>query len=113
MKKIVTFIILMVIAITPLATSAAGVQLDNPLGSPDLAVLIQNIISAILGLVGVLALLSFIYGGLLWMTSLGAPAKVEKGKQVMLWAVYGLAIIFSSYAIITLIFTALGVKKGG
>lgn len=85
-----------------------GTTLDNPLGD-TFEDIVKSVITAILGLTGVLALLAFIYGGLVWMTSGGDPAKVKKGKDVMLWAVFGIIIIFAAYAVLTFIFTALGV----
>lgn len=89
-----------------------GTRLTNPLGEgATFAVVVNNVIKAILGLVGVLALIAFIWGGIEWMTSRGETQKIEKGKNMMLWAVYGLVIIFASYAIITFIFQALGVFK--
>jgi len=112
MKKI-AIIISVIITTALLASTVLAVQLDNPLGSqtPDLNSIAVALISTLLGLVGVLALLAFIYGGFLWLTSLGSPQKIQKGKEVMIWAVLGLAIIFSSYAVITLVLNALGVSK--
>ena len=68
--------------------------------------LINTIIVGILGLVGAVALLMFVYGGVLWMTSLGNDQRVTKGKETLTWATIGLVIIFASYAILTTIFNA-------
>ncbi len=78
------------------------VCLTNPLGSinsPQL--LIGRIINTILGVVGSLALLMFIYGGLTWMTSSGAPDKVKKGRDIIIWSAIGLVIIFAAYALVS------------
>jgi hypothetical protein len=56
--------------------------------------------------VGAVALLMFVYGGLLWLTSGGAADKVNKGKEVMVWAVIGLVVIFSSYGLVKFVFGA-------
>ena len=42
----------------------------------------------------------FIYGGLVWMTAAGANEKVQKGKDILIWATVGLVIIFTSYALV-------------
>jgi len=42
----------------------------------------------------------FIFGGLTWMTSAGAPDKVKKGRDIIIWSVVGLFIIFASYALL-------------
>ena len=70
----------------------------------------QNIIKFAIGITGVLALVAFIYGGFMWLISAGDQNKITKGKNIMTWAVFGLAVIFASYAVVTTIFTALGVK---
>jgi len=85
--------------VAPRAPSQA-VSLDNPLGITDPSVLVGRIIFAILGLTGAIALVMFIWGGLQWMTAAGNAEKVTKGRDTLLWAVLGLVIIFSSYAIL-------------
>jgi len=83
--------------------------LDNPLcpvGEPDCTSpqkLIGTIINAVLGVVGSLALLMFIYGGLTWMTSGGSAEKVKKGRDIIIWSAIGLAIIFMSYGLVRFI----------
>jgi len=72
--------------------------------------LIGTIIKAVLGVVGSLALVMFIYGGLLWMTAAGNTERVEKGKKTIVWAVLGLVVIFTSYALVKFILLAIGVQ---
>ena len=75
--------------------------LANPLGDIKTPTqLIGKIIYAILGLTGAIALVMFIWGGLQWMTAAGSPEKVTKGRDTLMWAVLGLVIIFSSYAVL-------------
>ena len=81
-----------------------NVSLSNPLGeNATPQVLIGRVINAVLGVVGSLALLMFIYGGLVWMTASGNSEKVEKGKSILMWATIGLVVIFSSYSLINFI----------
>lgn len=65
----------------------------------------------ILGVVGSLALLAFIYGGVLWLISGGSSDKIAKGKQAIIGAVIGLVIVFFSYTIIFFVAKALGVEE--
>ncbi len=81
-------------------------QLDDPLGKRDIPVLVGDIIAYILGFVGVLALVMFIYGGITWMTSAGAAEKIKKGRDTLVWAIFGLAFVFLSYAILDFILNA-------
>ena len=71
-----------------------------------------NVAKIILGIVGSLALLAFVAGGLMMMLSAGNPEWVTRGKQTLIGAVVGLTIVFTSYAIIQLVFTSLGISGG-
>lgn len=86
------------------------VCLYNPLGtnsdSYDIRLILGRVIRGILSIVGSLALLMFIYGGILWMTSNGKAESVKKGRDIIVWAIAGLVIIFSSYAIVNAILNA-------
>jgi hypothetical protein len=86
---------------------SAGIT--NPLGdgvTPQQ--LIGRIINAALGIVGSIALLMFIYGGFTWMLAGGNSEAVSKGKNILIWSVIGLVIIFSSYALVKFVFTSIG-----
>ncbi|MDD4901350.1 MAG: hypothetical protein PHS62_04615 [Patescibacteria group bacterium] len=74
----------------------------------QIAILVANYI---LGIVGSLALLAFIVGGLMWLLSGGKAEMVERGKQTIVGAVIGLVIVFTSYMMIQLVFTALGIPN--
>jgi len=95
-------------------TPGGSQTLVNPLGNlKTFDQVVNNVIKVALGLTGVFALLAFIYGGITWMLSMGDPSKVTKGKNMMIWAVAGLLVIFASYAILVTVFQALGVGGGG
>ena len=69
----------------------------------------------VLGFIGSIALLVFIYGGVMFLISAGNSEKVQQAKQIIIGAVIGLVIVFASYAIIQFVFTALdipGADKG-
>ena len=69
--------------------------------------IIGNIIQWILGLVGVVLLIMFVYGGVLYATSAGNEDKVETGKKVMLYAIIGVVIIALSFALSRYVIDAL------
>ncbi len=89
------------------AGSGGPVSLPNPLpgNTTDINTLIGQVINGVLGIVGSLALLMFIYGGLMWMLAAGSAERVKKGKDILIWAVIGLIVIFSAYALVKFIFT--------
>lgn len=73
--------------------------ISNPLSAETPQALIGQIINSILGVVGSLALLMFVYGGITWMTSSGNQEKVKKGRDIIVWAAIGLVIVFSAYGL--------------
>lgn len=93
----------------------AAVTVINPIGITDPRQIIGNIIKAILSVVGSLALLMFVYGGVLWITSFGEAKRIEKGKTIITWAVLGLALIAASYVIVNAVILGLttGSATGG
>ena len=88
----------------PITASAA---LYNPLGTNDIRVVIGNVVKAILGLSGLAALIMCVYGGILWVTSMGNPKRIEEGKQTLIWAVIGLVVLFASYAAVNEVISTL------
>lgn len=89
-----------------------AVTLINPLGegSNDPRLLIGRLIAAVLSVIGSLTLLMFLYGGLIWITSMGESDKVMKGKKILIWATLGLVIVASAYVIVNAI--VLGLTTG-
>ena len=87
---------------------AAAPTLPNPLGgTTDIRSIIGRVINAALGISGSIALLMFVWGGMLWLTSGGSPERIKKGKDAIVWAVLGLVLIFGSYAILNFVLGAI------
>jgi len=85
-------------------------KLDNPLGNEEdgIYVILGRIIKALLGIVGSISLLMFIYGGITLLTSAGASEKIKKGQQTLVWASLGILVVFASYAVLKFVFSAFG-----
>lgn len=92
-----------VLAICQQGQANCATTLSNPLSVSTPQELIGKIINAVLGIVGSLALLMFVYGGLTWMTSSGSQEKVKKGRDIIVWSAIGLAIIFASYGLVRIL----------
>jgi len=93
------------------ACPGGGVCITNPLaagGIDSFQTLIGRAINSILGVVGSLALVMFVYGGLLWMTSGGSNEQVKKGRDILIWATVGLVIIFSAYGLVRFVIQGVG-----
>ncbi len=75
-------------------------------------VIVARIINVFFGLLGVCAVVIVLYGGYVYMTSGGAPDKVENAKKILLNGLIGLVIILSSWAIARFILQKLGEATG-
>jgi len=99
----------------PEAQAQKTYQLKNPLekvvgqaeGEQAVAIIIGQIIKMVLSFVGAIALLMFVYGGFIWLTSAGIGERIEKGKNILIWAVIGLIAILASYIAVSFIINAL------
>lgn len=95
----------------PHVSLAEGVTLYNPLddgsGSTDIRLLIGRVVKGVLSIIGSIAFLMFVYGGVMWMTSAGNPDQVKKGQQILVWTTLGIALIFSAYVITAAVLNAI------
>jgi len=106
MKKLKYLGTLAIFSAMPFVVNAQ-VTLTNPLGETDVRLLIARVIQGVLGISGSIALVMFIYGGILWLISGGQPNQIEKGKKVLTWAIFGIIIITGAYVITQAVFSAL------
>lgn len=82
--------------------------INNPLAADSPQALIGYVINNILGIVGSLALVMFIFGGIIWMTSSGSADKIKKGRDILIWSIIGLVVIFSAYALVRFVIQGVG-----
>lgn len=75
--------------------------LTNPIGSTEVSSIVAKVISTLLGIIGGLTLLMFVWGGFQWLTSAGSPEKVKNGMQTMVWAVIGVMLVLASYLLLS------------
>jgi len=82
------------------------------LASPDVRTIIAKIIRAVLGLLGIIALVIVLYGGYTYMTAGGNEEKINKAKKILINGVIGLIIILSAFAIVQFVINALSEATG-
>ena len=63
-------------------------------------------ITILMGVLGSIALVIFLYGGILWMTSMGNGEQSKKAISTIVWGALGVFVIFASYTIITFVLEA-------
>ena len=81
---------------------------DNGVGS--VGDIIKNVINALLYIVGVLAVIMLVWGGIRYTTSAGNANSVSAAKNTILYAIIGLLVAFFAYAIVNWV---LDFGKGG
>lgn len=84
-------------AILPLCVYFEGTTMEKDCGCRNVNTFIDLLIKIanwLFMLVGAAALVMFIYGGFVFLTSGGSSEKVTKGKTILISAVIGLIIIF-------------------
>jgi len=72
---------------------------DTSGGDTQISEMAGTIVSAALGLLGVVFIILFIFGGYKWMMARGNEQDVEESKDIMKNAVIGLIIVVGAYAI--------------
>lgn len=69
----------------------------------ELKNVITGIINGVIGILGAVAAIFILIGGINYMTSAGDPGKTKKAKDTILWAVIGLIIAVLTFAIVNLV----------
>jgi len=73
----------------------------DPLGGTNVSEIVKSLINSVLLLVGGLFFVMFLWGGVTWMISEGDKTKVEKATKTLKNAVIGIAIVATSYILVT------------
>lgn len=89
-----------------------SIEDNTVLGVQNVRVTVAKIIRAVLGLLGIIAVVLVIYAGITVMTAGGNEEKVETGKKILINAVIGLAIILASFAIVQFVLSRLSQATG-
>lgn len=69
----------------------------------DLMSTLKNIINVIIGVVGFLAVVMIILGGISYTTSAGDASKVKKAKDTIMYGIIGLVIALLAFAIVNFV----------
>ena len=76
-------------------------------GQDDLMTTLKNIINVIIGIVGFLAVVMIILGGISYTTSAGDASKVKKAKDTIMYGIIGLVIAILAFAIVNFVLSNL------
>ena len=74
---------------------------NEPTGkNKDVVEIVQSGVNVVISLVGMLAVFSIIYGGFIYITAQSDPAKIKRGKDMVVYAVVALVVAFLAYGIV-------------
>lgn len=85
--------------------ASAGYEVAN---APTISTTVGQVVTAVLGLVGLVFFGLLLYGGLVWMTARGKEEKIEQAKGTIEAAVIGIIIVAASYAIASFVIGRIG-----
>jgi len=88
----------------PPGTPADRVCLESPIVPVTASAIIGTVIRGVLGFVGALTFVMFVWGGASWIFAAGNAEKIEQGTKTMIWAAIGLIVVFGSYILLGSIF---------
>lgn len=95
--------------------SGTGIVIPTGTGLPappgGIAQIIRNLLTWLLGIVGVIAIIGFIISGIQYLTSAGDEDQMQSAKRNMLYAIIGVVVVLSSFVIIQAIQYALEAKS--
>lgn len=77
-------------------------------GGSDLPTTIKEVISTIFVILGILAVIMIIIGGIRYTTSNGDPGQIKNAKNTIMYAVIGLILAILSYAIVNFVLSVFG-----
>ena len=77
-------------------------------GEEDLQNTVGSVLNVVYGLVGILAVVFIIIGGFKYSTSQGEPGKVQQAKNTIMYALIGLVVTLSAFAITQFALSAMG-----
>ncbi len=78
----------------------------NRFQGKNLPQVIGTLVKTAMGVMGTLALVIFIYGGITWMLARGEADKQREGFDTLVWGSLGIAVMLASYALVNYVFEA-------
>ena len=88
------------------AGAAGNSSLCGAAAKDDAPTLIKNVINILLYLVGIIAVIAIIIGGIRYVTSNGDSGATKSAKDTVLYAVIGLVVAILAFAIVNFVVTA-------
>ena len=89
------------------------VQISGDIDKRPLADVVKAMVNYFIGFLGFIAVVTFVYAGVLWVVSGGNDEQIQKAKKIMTYSALGLIVVILSYSIVTFITSSAGGGGGG
>ena len=103
MNQYLTAIPVHLASASSIITNSAGTACGSVCGNASATVLIGHITNALIYLVGAVAVIMIIVGGLLYVTSSGDPSRQKRARETITYAVVGVVVAIISFAIVNFV----------
>ena len=84
-----------------------GVDNVNPGAATQLEPMIQTILNVVFGVVGIVAVIMIIIGGVNYTMSQGDTQKIQKAKNTIMYGIIGLVVTLLAFAIVNFVLDGL------
>lgn len=112
MKKNIFFGSLLFLLLIALPVWAVTLPTTTETGLSDKSIndILTNVLSWMLGIIGVVALISFAVSGIMYLVSTGNDDLIKKAKSTMQYSIMGVVVALAALVIIQFIDSALNAK---
>ena len=91
------------LALDPASQITKGVNTAGGGSSPSLGTQIKKVVNVLLFILGMIAVIMIVVGGLQYTTSGGDSSQTKKAKDTILYSVVGLIVAMLAYAIVNFV----------
>ena len=77
-----------------------GVNNSDVSGALTLSAIAMNVLNFLLGILGVLAMVMLVIGGIMYLTSAGDEDRIDKGKKIFTYSLIGIIVAMSSLVVV-------------
>lgn len=84
-------------------TGGGSTAVCGAAGNDNAASMAEKIVSTLLFILGILAVIMIIVGGIRYVTSAGDASRVKAAKDTVMYSVVGLVVAILAYAIVTFV----------
>ncbi len=79
----------------------SGVNSGAVAGATTLSQIARNVLDFLLSIVGVLAIIMLVIGGIMYLTAAGDEDRIDTGKKIVTYSIIGIAVALASLVIVS------------